>query len=96
MHWDPRNVAFNKQGHHFTLYPSVLSLVFNLQMNNVVDISPKVVILLNMIVKTISLFIELTLRKIADEAFILDVIVSGLLLISELGEGVDDDTKTDV
>jgi len=83
-----RHIAFNARQ---------IAGVFSLQVNYVVDVVPQVVVLRNVSREAaLRTLVKSKSVKTADKTHICHVFVSELLLVSELGEGVDDNTEQNV
>lgn len=66
-------------------------------MDDVVDVVPEVVVLADMSGEAaLRLLVESKSLEVAYVAFVVLVLVHEVLLLSELGEGVNDNTKEDV
>lgn len=66
-------------------------------MHDIVDVEPQVVILGDVTGETtLGVLVEGKAIKTADEANVCHVLVAGLLLVTKLGKGVDNNTEQDV
>jgi hypothetical protein len=65
-------------------------------MHNIKNIVPQVVVLVDMPVKATAVSVKESLLDVADEAHILHILLLLPLLVSQLGERVDDDTEQEI
>ena len=78
------------------LHSSVLRFLLDLKMDDVVNVCPNKVLLLNVLVEPLAFLVKCALIQIANETVVKLIIVSLLLLVSQLGKSVNNDTKDNV